>query len=165
MPVPRGRPLSSVLEGVSIVDCLVQHSNWANLRGTGGRLLRTRISESRMTGFAWVNASVKDVEFVDCRLDLSSWRFTDFSAVRFAGCNLAKADFTGSDLSGAQFVGCDLTGAVFDQATMDGTRLRSCVLLGIGGIQSWRGAVVHESDLLSLSYTLAHALGIRIDTD
>jgi uncharacterized protein YjbI with pentapeptide repeats len=155
----------SALDGLSLVDCLIEHSNWANLRSTGGRLLRTRIRESRMTGFTWLNAMVRDVTFEECRLDLSGWRFSDFSAVRFTDCNLARADFTGADLTGAQFVGCDLTGAQFDNAKMAGTRLRNCTLASIGGILSWRGAVVHEADLPALSYTLAHALGIRIDTD
>jgi len=47
---------------------------------------------------------------------------------------------------------------------MDGTRFRACTLLDLDGVTSFRGAVVHEGDLLALSYTLAHALGIRIDS-
>jgi hypothetical protein len=48
---------------------------------------------------------------------------------------------------------------------MDGTRFRGCTLVGIAGVTSWAGAVVHHSDLLALSYALAGALGIRIDQD
>jgi uncharacterized protein YjbI with pentapeptide repeats len=118
-----------------------------------------------MTGFTWTNGFVKDVTFEECRLDLSGWRFTSFNAVIFNNCNLSRADFSHADLTGAQFVGCDLTGAQFSQAKMDGARFAHCALADIGGLTSWDGAVVRSHDLVSLSYALAHALGIRIEDD
>lgn len=162
----RGADLSgSQLDRVGLNDCLVENSNLANVRAETGNLVRVRIVMSRMTGFSTVKGLIRDVEFEDCRLDLSSWRFTDFQAVRFTNCNLTRADFTEANLAGAQFVGCDLTGAQFDKAKMDGTRFRQCVLVDIGGVLSWRGVTVDGNDLIALSYTLAHALGIRIETD
>jgi uncharacterized protein YjbI with pentapeptide repeats len=155
----------SVLDRMSFADCLVENSDFANVRSDGGSLLRVRAAVSRLTGFTVVKGLLKDVVFDECRLDLSGWRFTDFRAVRFSGCNLSRADFTEADLTGAQFVGCDLTGAQFDRAKMDGARFRGCVLADIGGVTSWRGAVVHATDLLALSYPLAAALGIRVDHD
>ncbi len=162
----RGADLSGgQLDRLGFTDCLVENSNVANLRSDGGSLVRVRFLMSRMTGFTITKGLVRDVTFDDCRLDLSAWRFTDFQAARFTNCNLTRADFTESDLTGAQFVGCDLTGAQFDKAKMEGTRFRSCVLVDIGGVLSWRGATVDGNDLIALSYTLAHALGIRIETD
>ncbi len=144
---------------------LEQNSNLANVRSDGGSLVRARLAGSRMTGFTVAKGLVKDVVFDECRMDLSAWRFTDFKAVRFDNCNLARADFTESNLSGAQFVGCDLTAAQFDRATMDGATFRRCVLAGIGGVMSWRGAVVGGADLIALSHTLAAAIGIRVEPD
>ena len=162
----RGADLSGTqLDRVGLTDCLVENSNLANVRSDTGALVRVRCAMSRMTGFTATKGLVRDVEFEDCRLDLSGWRFTDFHRVRFTNCNLTRADFTESDLTGAQFVGCDLTGAQFDKAKMDGTRFRRCVLVNIGGVLSWRGATVDGNDLITLSYTLAHALGIRIEAD
>jgi uncharacterized protein YjbI with pentapeptide repeats len=155
----------SVLDRVSLTDCLVENSDFANVRSDGGALVRLRAETSRMTGLAVTKGLVKDVVFAECRLDLSGWRFTDFQAVRFTGCNLARADFTEADLTGAQFVGCDLTGAQFEKAKMTGTRFRGCALVDIGGVLSWRGAVVPATDLLALSYTLAAAVGIRVEDD
>jgi uncharacterized protein YjbI with pentapeptide repeats len=146
-------------------DCLVQHCDWANVHAERGSLTRVTVDDSRMTGFALSNGMVRDTAFTDCRVDLSNWRFTDFEAVRFSGCNLTGADFTHADLSGARFVGCDLTGAQFHQATMDGTRFKGCTLIDVDGVASFRGAIVHEGDLLALSYTLAGALGIRVEAE
>jgi uncharacterized protein YjbI with pentapeptide repeats len=162
----RGATLSGgELDHLDLRDCLVQHSDWANVHAERGTLTRVTVDDSRMTGFALSNGMVRDTAFTDCRVDLSNWRFTDFEAVRFSGCNLTGADFTHADLSGARFVGCDLTGAQFHQATMEGTRFKGCTLIDIDGVTSFRGASVHEGDLLALSYTLAGALGIRIDSD
>lgn len=161
----RGADLSGAhLDRLGLNDCLVENSNLANLRADAGALVRVRFVMSRMTGFTAAKGLVRDGEFEECRLDLSGWRFTDFQSTRFTNCNLSRADFTESNLAGAQFVGCDLTGAQFDKAKMDGTRFRDCVLVDIGGVLSWRGATVDGNDLIALSYTLAHALGIRIES-
>lgn len=162
----RGADLSgSVLAQLTMTDCLVQTSNWANVRSDGAALRRVIFEESRMTGFAVTDGKLGDVTFAQCRLDLSGWRFTGFDSVRFTGCNLTGADFTNADLRGARFTGCDLTGAQFHHATMDGARFRRCELDGIAGITSWRGAIVHPDDLLALSYTLAGGLGIKVDPE
>ncbi|GIH19817.1 pentapeptide repeat-containing protein [Rugosimonospora africana] len=155
----------SELPRLGLTDCLIENCDWANLRAEGGKLDRVRVAESRMTGLTWTDGLVRDALFDRCRMDLSVWRFADFDTVRFSHCNLAGADFTNADLRTAQFVECDLTRAQFSNATMEGTRFRGCTLVGIAGVTSWSGAVVHHSDLLALSYALAAALNIRIDED
>jgi uncharacterized protein YjbI with pentapeptide repeats len=162
----KGADLSGVgLQRAAVADCSFESSNLANLRAGRSSLIRSRLSVLRMTGFTWLDGVVKDVTFEECRLDLSSWRFTGFTSVVFANCNLARADFAGADLTGAQFLGCDLTGAQFSNAKMSGARFSGCTLIDIGGVTSWAGAVVRDQDLVALSYTLAAALGIRIERD
>ncbi len=126
-------------------------------------MLRVRLSTARMTGLQWVNGALRDVTVADCRLDLSSWRFTTFANVAFEGCNLTRADFQHADLRGARFTDCDLTGAQFSQAGMDGTRFARCDLTGIGGVTSMTGAILAHQDLIALSHALAGALGVRIE--
>ena len=158
----QGADLSgSVLAQLTMIDCVVQTSNWANVRSDGGSAHRVSFTESRMTGFAVTDGKLGDVTFDECRLDLSGWRFTRFDNVSFTGCKLTGADFTNADLRGARFTGCDLTGAQFHHAKMEGTRVERCELADIAGITSWRGAQVHPDDLLALSYTMAGGLGIR----
>jgi len=155
----------TALDRARLTDCVFDGGNLANVRAGRAAMLRARLSTLRMTGFTWVDSLAREVTFTECRIDLSNWRFSRFTAVVFDRCNLTRADFSGADLSGARFVGCDLTGTQFSNATMTGTRIAGCTLVDVGGITSWAGAVVQGQDLVALSYTLAAALGIRIDTD
>jgi hypothetical protein len=62
-----------------------------------------------------------------------------------------------------RFESCDLTGAQFSKAQMEGTRFADCTLDGINGVTSLNGAIVKSRDALSLTYSLAGALGIIIE--
>jgi uncharacterized protein YjbI with pentapeptide repeats len=160
----KGADLSGThLDGATFSDCLFESTNLANLRAERSSMLRARLSTLRMTGLHWINGAWRDVTVSQCRLDLSSFRFTDFHAVVFEGCNLTGADFQNADLGGARFTDCDLTGAQFSQAKMVGTRFANCSLAGIGGVTSMAGSFVAGQDLIALSYTLAGALGIQIE--
>lgn len=147
----------------SFTDCLFENGNLANLRVEKSSMLRAHLSVLRMTGVQWIDGSLRDVAVSECRADLTSFRFTDFHNVVFEGCNLTGADFQNADLGSAQFTSCDLSGAQFSQAKMEGTRFSNCVLEGIGGVTSFDGAIVASHDLVGLSYSLAAALGIRIE--
>jgi uncharacterized protein YjbI with pentapeptide repeats len=151
------------LPSVRFIDCVVETADLSNVRAEKARLERVMLSGCRATGLACNDGLLSDVAFVDCKLDLTNWRFARFDAVTFEGCNLAGADFTEADLRGASFTRCDLSGTQFHKATMAGTRFRRCELQGVGGITSWQGAVVHPDDLLELSYILAGALGIVVE--
>lgn len=155
----------SQLQRVRFADCLVEASDWSNLRGDGGTFDRVKVSDARMTGLAWADGLLRDAAFHDCKLDLTNWRFAQFDVAGFTGCNLSGADFTSADLRGASFTRCDLSGAQFSNASMAGARFRGCELAGIGGMTSWEGAIVHEEDLLALSYALAAAIGIVVRRD
>ncbi|WP_434739365.1 pentapeptide repeat-containing protein [Micromonospora sp. SH-82] len=162
----RGADLSSCrLDQVTMTDCLVTDSSLANIRADGGSMTRVRLSQCRMTGVTLADGLLRDVTIKECRADLSAWRMTKFDAVSFVECNLSGADFTNADLSGAVFRHCDLTSAVFHHAAMEGARFRGCNLAGVGDVSNWKGAIVHHTDLMSLSYGLARAAGIHIEDD
>lgn len=151
------------LPSVRFIDCVVEASDLSNVRAERARLERVALLGCRATGLACNDGLLSDVVFVDCKVDLTNWRFARFDVVTFESCNLAGADFTEADLRGASFTRCDLSGAQFHKATMAGTRFRRCELQGVGGITSWEGAMVHPDDLLELSYILAGALGIVVE--
>lgn len=153
------------LPKVRIVDCLIEASDLSNLRAERAAFERVKVSGSRMTGLAWTDGVLSNAAFVDCKIDLANWRLARFDVVTFDKCHLAGADFTEADLRGAVFTDCDLTGAQFSKARMAGCRFRRCVLDGVGGITSWDGAIVHPDDLMALSYILAGALGIVVNSD
>jgi uncharacterized protein YjbI with pentapeptide repeats len=159
-----GADLSATsLTRAALTDCLVDNSNLANVRAETSSMLRVRLSVSRLTGLHWVGGSLRDVTMSECRADLTSFRFSVFHNVVFERCNLTQADFQNATVSGVQFRDCDLTAAQFSHATMDGTRFTNCVLTGIGGVTSFDGAIVASGDLAGLAYSLAAALGIRIE--
>lgn len=155
----------TTLDRAVFTDCVFDNSNLANLRARKSSLIRSELSVLRMTGFHWTDGLLRDVRFTESRLDLSSFRFTELASVAFDRCNLTGVDFINADLGRAQFTACDLTGAQFSHAKMEGARFANCVLVDIGGVTSWNGAVVRSHDLVTLSYTLAAALGIRVEDD
>lgn len=154
------------LDRVRYVDCRLDSCDLANLSAESSTLVRVEVSGSRATGLCWRDGVLRDVVISGCKLDLSAFHGTRFERVRFEGCNLTQADFMDADLTGGvEFVDCDLTRARFSQARMAGAVLTRCVLDGIQGVTSLRGAVIDPTDLVSLSYALAQALGIVIATD
>jgi uncharacterized protein YjbI with pentapeptide repeats len=153
----------SVLDRVRISDSVFHGCDFANLRSSRGSLTRVTFTGSRMTGMAWADGILREVTAQDCRMDMAAFRFTVFKHVVFSDCKLVQADFHEADLRGVRFEHCDLSGAQFSNAQMEGTRLSYCTLDGVGGVTSFRGAVVTSGDALGLAYTLASALGITIE--
>lgn len=151
------------LEQSSFTDCLVDNSDWANARTAKTALVRVKLTTVRLTGLQWIDGTLRDVSFQDCRMDLSTFRFTSFKDVAFIDCNLGRADFTNADLRGAQFTGCDLSGAQFAQADCAGARFTRCDLAGLSGVANLRGATLSAPDLAALSHVFAGALGITIE--
>lgn len=152
-----------VLDRAAFTDCLVENSDWANLKATKSGMHRVQLSTVRLTGLQWIDGVLRDVAFADCRMDLTTLRFTSLKDVAFADCNLTRADFTNADMRGAQFTGCDLSGAQFANAECAGTRFIRCDLSGVGSVTSLAGATVSATDLVALSYALAGALDITIE--
>ncbi|WP_051367165.1 pentapeptide repeat-containing protein [Hamadaea tsunoensis] len=151
------------LEKSTVIDCLVQHGDLANLYAEGCGLRRVELVECRMTGLTYIAGALRDVVVRDCRLDLSTWRGSTFTQAVFTGCDLRRADFIGADLRGAVFENCDLGGAQFSNAKMDGARIAGCDLAGLGGVAALAGATVAADDLAVLAELLAGALGITVE--
>lgn len=145
-------------------DCDFADGNLANVHAQGCAVQRSRFTTMRATGLQWTDGVVKDVTFTGCRLDLAGFRFSRLPHVLFDDCRLTGCDFTNADLSGVRFRHCDLTGAKFHHATMAGSRLEDCTLDGINGVEAMRGATVSAADLMSLTYLMADACGIAIET-
>lgn len=154
-----------VLDQATFTDCLVENSDWANLKAAKSGMTRVKLTMARLTGVHWIDGVLRDVTFGECRMDLATLRFTSLKDVEFIDCNMTRADFTNADLRGAHFVGCDLSGAQFAQADCVGTRFTRCELAGIGSVTSLRGATVSATDLAALSYALASALDINITAE
>jgi uncharacterized protein YjbI with pentapeptide repeats len=148
---------------LTFVDSVIDHGDWANAVFESCGLRRVRLEENRMTGLTFIDGMVRDVEFSDCKLDLTNWRANTFTTVHFVRCDLTGADFAGADLRGVVFRECGLTGAQFSNAKASGTRFLECDLAGIGGIGSLAGATIRSDDLLTLTGLFARELDITIE--
>jgi uncharacterized protein YjbI with pentapeptide repeats len=153
----------TTFERATFTDCLFHNCDIANLRARQSSMTRAELSVVRMIGLHWSDGLLQDVRFDECRIDLSSFRFSTLTRVVFDRCTLSGAEFSNADLRGAEFRGCDLTGAQFSHANMEGTRFADCALVDIVGVTSWSGAIVRSHDLITLSHALATALGIQIE--
>lgn len=134
----------------------------ANIRAEQSSLLHSKVSSSRMTGSRWGECLFRDTVFESCRIDLANFRFATFKRTVFRDCNLREADFQNADLRRITFENCDLTSARFANAQMDQAKFVNCVLVGIGGVTSFKGAIVESGDLAGLAYSLAGALDITV---
>ncbi len=153
------------LDRAIISDSVFEDCDLANLRARECSLVRVTLASNRMTGLSWADGSVREATFESCRMDMSSFRFSALKSVVFADCKLMQADFQEADLRSARFEHCDLSGAQFSKAQMEGTRFSDCTLDGINGVMSLRGSIVKSRDALALTYSLASALGIKVEDD
>jgi uncharacterized protein YjbI with pentapeptide repeats len=115
-----------------------------------------------MTGFDVNSAALLDVQFLACKLSLSSFRFLSKAKVHFADCEMDGTDFQGVDLRGCRFERCILTGSLFHEAKSQGLDLRGSAITGLQGLGGLRGAVIDHLQLLDIADTLASHAGLTV---
>ncbi len=157
--------MSAVLRGATFRDCVVEGGNWANVDASESRLARVEIRGVRMTGAIFAGASISDVTFAECRLDLASFRFARMEGVRFDRCRLDKADLYRASCASIVFASCDLTEANVSEASFERCEMRGCDLEGIVGAAFLRGLAMPVEDVVRSAVVLAAGLGVRILDD
>lgn len=152
----------AVLERLWLSHCELRGCNLANLQATAARVQKTRISDSRMTGIAFAEATLSDVTFSGCRVDLAAFGFAQLERVLFADCVLTQSDFLETRLQHVRFHDCDLTGADFRGARLQACELRRCNLSGIEHVSGLRGASLEWPSIVELAGVWAAELGIGV---
>lgn len=158
----------AVLERLWLSHCELRGCNLANLQATAARVQKTRISDSRMTGIAFAEATLSDVTFSACRIDLAAFGFAALERVTFADCVLTQSDFLEARLQHVRFHDCDLTGADFRGARLEACEFRRSELTGLQGVADLRGAALEWPQIVELAGMWAAELGIGVldlDTD
>jgi uncharacterized protein YjbI with pentapeptide repeats len=145
-----------------VTDAIVEGGSWANVRTDELRLRRVVFKGVRMTGAGLASASLEDVSFADCRIDLAFFASARLSRVRFTGCQLQEADFSGATLKSVVFEGCVLARTRWTDATVAQSEMRRCDLGGSTDIGRLRGVRMPVEDVLANAEELAAALGIEI---
>ena len=150
------------LTGATMRDVAVTGGSWANARTKELRLRRASFKDVRMTGADFAFASVEDVSFVDCRIDLAFFVSARLNRVRFEKCRLDELDLSDTKLVSVSFIDCDLPRSVWADATLTNCELRGSDISGAIHLERLRGMRMPMTDVLASAAELAMAVGIEI---
>jgi uncharacterized protein YjbI with pentapeptide repeats len=151
-----------VTEPVGLVDVAVRDLDWANRPARGLSARRVELHRCRLTGADLAEATLSDVTFVDCRLDLAGLRMAKLERVVFRDCRMGECDLYEASLTDVLFEGCELREATFTGVKAKRVELRACDLANLQGVEALRGARMPWNDVLQNGPLFASALGFEI---
>jgi uncharacterized protein YjbI with pentapeptide repeats len=157
LPLPTG-PLGrtelsdGTLRGVSLANEDLSRSHWRVVQ----------VSRARLTGVRLDGATLTDVVFDECLLDLSALSEARLERVAFEACRLAGADLQHLQARDVCFSGCDLTEVDLSGATFARSAMFGCTLDGARGMARLRGVGMRANDVVAASGAFASELGIRL---
>lgn len=150
----------SDLDGLA--DAVVLDADWANRQARGAVVRRVELRRCRLTGTELAEASLTDVTFEECRLDLVGLRIAKLERVVFRDCRMAECDLFEATLTDVLFDRCELREATFSGVNVKRIELRGCELTGLQGAEALRGARMPWTDVLENGPLFAAALGLEI---
>lgn len=152
----------SVLTRSRIRDVVWRDGSIANARADRVDVRRVRFERTRATGVVLTTCHLEDVTFIECRMDLSNFRFGDLVKVRFIRCRMNDADFYETKFTSTVFEDCDLTQVSWSGATFERSEMRGCDLAGSGGLERLRGIRMPWPDVIRSAHEIAQAAGIEV---
>jgi uncharacterized protein YjbI with pentapeptide repeats len=126
---------------------------------------RVLIDSSRCSGIQLQASMLKDVTFINCKLNVANFRFSKLKHISFRGCTLDEADFYAAELESVDFENCNLDKTEFSNSKLKHVDLRSSEIAGISGIASLAGAIIDSMQLVSLAPLLASEFRIIVKDD
>ena len=148
--------------GWSLVDVAFEDCDLANVDARGSSWWRVAVRGGRLTGCALVGATLREVSFVGCSLDLAALGGAELERVRFEGCSLAQAELGHARMKAVVFDDCDLTGADVRDARFDLVEMRGCRLDGLQGARDLRGVRMTWHDVLQHAGLFGAACGVEV---
>jgi uncharacterized protein YjbI with pentapeptide repeats len=148
-----------------LLDVELRAPDLANLRAHGGTIMRSTLSDGRLTGASWYGGSAGDVIIRDCKADLAGFALTRLSRVLFERCDLQGSDFQGARLTDVAFRDCDLARADFAEVRFDRCHMVRCTLDGVRLGNDLAGLTMPWDDAVGAATALAAALGLEIEGD
>jgi uncharacterized protein YjbI with pentapeptide repeats len=148
----RGRIAESLLSEVHGASVDFADSTWRDSRVSGGRLGAVTLAGATWTGIRVLGSHLGFV-------NLAGARFED---VRFERCEIGSLDARTAQLRSVAFVDCtvdelNVAGATLSDVDLSGARMRSLV-----GVESLRGAIISDEQLVDLAPLLAAQLGLEV---
>ncbi|MEO5575989.1 MAG: pentapeptide repeat-containing protein, partial [Gaiellaceae bacterium] len=161
--VLRGLDLTAATAaGIDLADVVVRNGSWANLDAREATIVRLEATGLRGTGAQLPESELTDCTFVDCRLDLTSFRYGQLERIVFRDCRLDEADFLGATLRSVRFEGCVLARASLEESTFERCEIRNCELTDLTGVDRLRGTRMPWPDVVQIAGLLAAASGIAV---
>ena len=148
-----------------MLDLELRAPDLANLRAHGGAIMRSTVTNGRLTGASWYGGSAGDVVFRDCKADVASFALTRLARVLFERCDLRESDFAEARLTDVAFRDCDLTRADFAGARFDRCHMLRCTLDGVRFGNDLAGLTMPWDDAVGSAAALAEALNLTIEDD
>ena len=145
-----------------MADAVLGDRDWANRQARGLIARRVELHRCRLTGVELAEATLTDVVFVECRLDLAGLRMAKLERVAFRDCRMTECDFYEASLTDVLFEHCELREATLSGVTLKRVELRRCDLAGLRGVEALRGARMPWADVLENGPLFAAALGLEI---
>ena len=145
-----------------LVDVVAADLDWAGQRALGVTAHRVELRGCRLTGAELGEGMLRDVVFLDCRIDLVGLRHAKLERVVFRDCRMGECDLHGASLKDVLFERCELREATFSSATLERVELRGCDLAGLRGAEALRGARMPWLDVLENAALFANVVGIEI---
>lgn len=154
---------SADIAKVSIIDSRVEKCNLSAAKVTESLWQRVEVVDSRMSGIDWYDSILKDVVFVNCKLDLANFRATKFKNVIFKECVLVAADLQGAQLTNVIFESCEINEMDANGCKLNNVDLRSSTFTVIKGTSALKGAIMSRQQLIMLAPVFANEVGIKIE--
>jgi uncharacterized protein YjbI with pentapeptide repeats len=145
-----------------LVDAVVTDLDWANQRSQRLSAQRVELQRCRLTGAELAEATLRDLTFDECRIDLVGMRYARLERVVFRDCRMSECDFNGATLKDVLFERCELREATFSNCRLERVELRGCDLTGVRGADALRGARMPWNDILENAALFATVVGIEI---
>lgn len=152
----------AVTEPGDLVDAVAVDLDWANEQVRGLSAQRAELRRCRMTGAELAEASLSDVTFEECRVDLAGVRHAQLERVVFRDCRMSECDFYGASLKDVLFERCELREATFSTCSLQRVEFRGCDLTGVRGAEALAGARMTWNDVIDNAALFATALGIEV---
>lgn len=140
------------------VDQLVAN----NISSDSGAIVRVVLKNSQLTGLRLPRGYFKNIQFLNCRMNVSNFRQSKFERCLFYNCVLNEADFGGSDFKNVRFEYCQLQQTEFSNCVSSRLEFESTSLAAIRGVAGLRGATISSENLIEVSPALANAFEIII---
>ena len=156
----RGSLAGARLADLHLGDTAVE-ADLANLRAPKAALRRVAVVRARLTGADLGEASLRDVTFEGCRIDLANLTAARMERVVFADCDLRESSFAEAVLRDVRFERCDLGGVELSRVRLQRVELRGCRLEGVNAVENLRGATMPWEDIVGNAGLFAAAVGVR----